>query len=112
VRRPLRWMVKGFAMLVLMAAILAVVGFIVMWLWNHLIPPLFHGPLLQYPQALGLLILSRLLFGGLRGRGRWHRGHRWRQRWEQLTPEERAQLRERMGRRCGGGRGAPEGPAG
>jgi hypothetical protein len=81
----------------------------VMLLWDALVPPLFHGPTLGYWQAVGLLLLSRLLFGGLRGRGGW-RGHwrqRWRERWEQMSPEERARLRERIASRCGHG-GRPD----
>jgi hypothetical protein len=91
-------------MFVLVLAVLAVVGVVVMLLWNALVPALFRGPALQYWQALGLLILSRLLFGGLRGRGGWHghwRGRMLRERWEQMTPEERARLRERIMSRCG-----------
>ena len=82
-------------MFVLALAVLAVAGVIVLLLWNALVPTLFRGPALQYWQALGLLILSRLLFGGLRGRGGWHghwRQRMWRERWEQMTPEERARL--------------------
>jgi hypothetical protein len=95
-------------MAILALAVLGLVGLAVMLLWNALVPAVFHGPLLQYWQAVGLLILSRLLFGGLRGRG-WHggwRGRRWRERWEQMTPEERAQMRERFMSRCGGARAA------
>ena len=50
-------------------AVLALLSFAVMLLWNSLVPELFRGPPLQYWQALGLLLLSRILFGGLRGRG-------------------------------------------
>jgi hypothetical protein len=74
-----------------------------------LVPALFHGPVLRYWQAVGLLVLTRILVGGLRGHrgghGHWA-GHRLRERWEQMTPEERAALRERMQNRCGRGGGA------
>jgi hypothetical protein len=90
----------------LVVAVLALVGLVVMLLWNALVPQLFHGPVLGYWEAVGLLLLSRLLFGGLRGRGwRGHWRHRWHERWEQMTPEERAQLRERVISRCGHGGG-------
>lgn len=53
-----------------------VLGFIIMLLWNALIPGLFHGPVLDYWQAVGLLVLARVLVG-IRGRrmfvhGLWH----------------------------------------
>jgi hypothetical protein len=106
-----RRIARGFAMLALIVVVLGGVGFIVLLLWNTLVPPLFHGPVLQYWQAVGLLVLSRILFGGLRvrgGHGHW-RGRHWRERWEQLSPEERAQLRERFAGRCG--RVTPAAPA-
>ena len=68
------------------------------------IPELFRGPVLSFWQAAGLLILSRILFGGFKGH---HGGHRrwrhrmWRDHWENLTPEERAQLREKFRVKCG-----------
>jgi hypothetical protein len=109
VRSPLRWMLKGLSVVAIVIALLALLSLAVMLLWNLLVPQLFHGPMLGYWQAVGLLVLSRLLLGGLRGRGGWrgHWRHRWRERWEQMTPAERAQLREKYLSRCG--RGGPEG---
>ncbi|MEI8135081.1 MAG: hypothetical protein WCH46_08430 [bacterium] len=42
-------------------------GFISMSLWNALVPELFHGPILTYWQTIGLLVLSKIFFGGFRG---------------------------------------------
>jgi hypothetical protein len=104
---------KGAAFLVLVLAVIAVLSFVVMSLWNALMPALFHGPILTFWQAAGLLVLSKILFGGFRGRGghgwqgrRW-RGEMWRQKWETLTPEEREQLRSKFRRRCGWGADEP-----
>jgi hypothetical protein len=71
---------------------LAIVGFtafaflfgaVVMWLWNWLMPVIFHLGIITYWQAVGLAILGRLLFGGLHhgahGRGR-HNFGPWRHR--------------------------------
>jgi hypothetical protein len=91
------------AIIVFVVAIVGLLGLVVMSLWNELIPSLFHGPVLGFWQAVGLLVLCRLLFGGFKG----HHGHRgwrsrmWRERWESMTPEERAQLRERFRGKCG-----------
>ena len=78
-------------------------GFAVMGLWNWLAPALFGGHRIDYWQALGLFLLSKILFGGFYGR-HGHRGH-WRQRmherWESMTPEEREAFRARRGSRCG-----------
>jgi hypothetical protein len=43
--------------------------FVVMWLWNWLVPELFNGPVLGYWQTLGLLVLSKILFSGISGSG-------------------------------------------
>jgi hypothetical protein len=81
----------GKALLILVGV--AVLGLLVMALWNSVMPGLFVGSRsIDYPHALGLLVLSRILFGGFRGRGGWHRRRHWR-RWEAMTPEEREQLK-------------------
>ncbi len=46
-------------------------GFIIMWLWNWLMPELFGLPLLTYWQAVGLFILLKILIGGC-GSGKGH----------------------------------------
>ncbi len=43
------------------------VAYVVMRLWNWLVPGAFNGPRLHYKYALGLLLLSRILFGGFGG---------------------------------------------
>lgn len=77
-------------------AILALLFFgvssaIVMLLWNWLLPGLFGLHSITYWQALGLFILSRILFGRLGSGGfrrHWH--HRnWKERWAGMTPGER-----------------------
>jgi len=76
---------------VLILAAIAVLGYAVMVLWNAVVPGVFSGArTLNYPQALGLLVLSRILFGGFRRGG--VPGRRW-QRLESLTPEERARFK-------------------
>jgi hypothetical protein len=94
-----RWVLKLGGGLVLAVALLAALTYVVMSLWNALVPVLFHGPALGYWQAAGLLLLSRILFGRWRGGGGWRHRH-FQERWQRMTPEERAQLQERMGR-CG-----------
>jgi hypothetical protein len=105
-----RGIAKGIAIVIAVIVFIAVFSWVVMLLWNSLVPALFHGPALSYWQAFGVLLLSRILFGGIRGHrghGHWRR-HMWRERWESLTPEERARLRERFFERCGRGMGEPQ----
>ena len=100
----MRGVAKGVAIAVAAVVFVALFSWAVMVLWNDLVPPVFHGPVIGYWQAFALLVLCRILFGGLRGwrgsHGHWRR-HMWRERWESLTPEERARLRERFMERCG-----------
>ena len=87
----------------------AIGGGVVMLLWNWLAPALFGLRLITFWQAIGLLALCRILFGGFGLGGGGHRsGSRRRmegrirervreridERWEQMTPEERERFRE------------------
>jgi hypothetical protein len=111
------WMKKVAGFIVL--AIIGVVVFstIVMLLWNALLPSLFHFPIITFPQALGLLILSKILFGGFRGGGpkdRWK--GRMKERWMNMQPEEKEKFMQVWSKRCGGrgpwGQKNPFGPEG
>jgi hypothetical protein len=79
-------------------------GFLVQALWNWLMPVLFGRPLISFWQAVGLFLLSKILFGGFH-RGGGGRGGRWRQemkdRWEGMSEEERAKFRAGMRERKG-----------
>ena len=71
-------------------------------LWNWLLPPLFGWRQITFWQALGLLALCRILFGGYGGRGvRSRVRRRMAERWERMTPEERERFRQGMRGRCG-----------
>lgn len=84
----------GKALLVLVG--IAVLGWMVMTLWNWVVPALFiSARAIDFPHALGLLVLSRILFGGFRGHGGWHGRRHWR-RWERMTPEERENFQKNL----------------
>lgn len=95
---------------VLKVALFAVVAgtvasFVVMSLWNVLMPGIFAVRAISFWQALGLLVLSKILFGGFRPlAGCGSRGRRgMMERWERMTPEEREKFKLGMRRGCGGG---------
>jgi hypothetical protein len=82
--------------------IIALFGFAAMFLWNWLLPAIFGLPELTYVQALGLLVLSRIFFGGA-GFGGLSRmamgfaggnvhGNPFRERWMQMSDEERKEF--------------------
>ena len=104
-RKKLLWVVP--AAIAGMALFVFIGGEIVMRLWNWLLPPLFGWHQIAFWQALGLLVLCRILFGGFHGHGGgrigWRRRMRERmlERWERMTPEERERLRQEWRGGCG-----------
>jgi len=87
---------KGAAFLVFAPLLVAAMSFVVMLLWNALIPSLFAGPVLGFWQAAGLFLLCRILFVGFRPHGHhpgWRHGA-WRARWHRMSPEERDRFRD------------------
>ena len=106
------WWVRGLKYALFAALAVAAAGAVIMALWNALLPELFGWHAIGFWQALGLLLLCRLLLGGWRGRGG-HGTHwrgRMRERWQHMTDEERAAFRQGMGRRCGGAGAGPSAP--
>lgn len=106
------WRGRIFKGAILVVVLLAVLSWAVMSLWNWLFPTLFTWPHISFVQAMGLLVLSRILFGSRPGFGGGPWGRHWREkmhaRWEQMTPEEREKLRAGLRGRCGPwGAGAP-----
>ena len=80
-------------------------GEVVMHLWNWLLPVLFGVRQITFWQALGVLILSRILFGGWGGGGHDHSKSKWPsdEKWKKMSREEREKVREEMcSRWCGG----------
>jgi hypothetical protein len=74
---------------------IALFGLIVMTLWNWLMPALFGWKVVTFWQAIGLVILSKILFGGFHGGPRgMHWRHRMMERLDKMTPEERERFRE------------------
>ena len=91
---PMNCKRKFWKILVFIIAGAAALGFVVMSLWNWLMPSLFSGAQqIDYLHALGLFVLCKILFGGFRGRG-CHHHHR--QRWEQMSDEEREKFKQGM----------------
>jgi hypothetical protein len=92
-----------------MLLFIAIGGEVVLKLWNWLLPALFGWREITFWQALGILLLCRILFGGVGGRGlgssriRGRMRERMAERWERMTPEERERFQQGMRGRCGFG---------
>lgn len=92
---------KAIKIILFVALACLVFGFVVRELWNALVPPIFGWHTITFWQAVGLLVLSKILFGGFHrpshgGRGAWKQ--RMKERMEHMTPEQREQFRRGM--RC------------
>ena len=94
-----RWIFRALKFAAFALAGISVFGWIVASLWNALMPTIFGLGAITFWQALGLLLLSRILFGSFRGGPRGIR-HGMRRRWARMTPEERLRFREGMRGRC------------
>jgi hypothetical protein len=89
------------------AAFLGLAGFVVMQLWNVLMPMIFHLGMITFWQALGLFILCKLLFGfgkggprGFRGGAPWMR-QKMEDSFRNMTPEDREKFKQKWNERCG-----------
>ncbi len=93
---------KAFFVLIPVALVIAV-GYVVMWLWNNAllagVPSLMP---INYWQALGIFILSKLLFGGFGGRKPPFGPQRMRDKLKRMTPEDRTAFMEKWKQRGGG----------
>jgi hypothetical protein len=97
------WTTRALKFALFAVLAVALFSFVVMNLWNWLMPAVFGLRPITFWQALGLLVLSRILFGGFHGGAarRKHWRHRMAERWSQMTPEERQKFVEGMSGRCG-----------
>lgn len=85
---------KYFFYPLLGAAALFLFGSVIMLLWNWLMPEIFGLTTINFWQALGLFILSRILFSGMGGKKKHSHKHKWgghkgKEKWMSMTPEER-----------------------
>jgi hypothetical protein len=93
-----RWIFLAPLAILAMLLFIAIGGEVVRQLWNWLLPPIFGWRQITFWQALGMLVLCRILFGGFGGHGLSRSNIR-----SRMTPEDRERFRQRMRERCGFG---------
>ena len=88
------------------------VGLGTMYLWNWLVPELFNGPIINLWQTFGIILLSKILFGGFKGKGGGcccgggggNPREAWKQhlkaKWNDLSNEERSNLKSKFFSKC------------
>jgi len=100
------WFAKGVFFLVMAAVFVFVLGSVVMWLWNALLPDITGVKQITFWQAVGLFVLSRILFGGFRwGGGRkkkWKakRKAMWREKMAGMDDDKKAELKAKWRSYC------------
>jgi hypothetical protein len=97
-RRPKSKFGKVIMILICVTAFISLFSYIVMSLWNAILPEVLHAGVINFWQAMGILVLSKILFSGFGGWG--GRKHAWKRRmeekWGNMSDEEREQLRSSM----------------
>ena len=101
----------GWGILAAAGGTLFIAGYtyVVMSLWNWLVPDIFHGPLITFWQAAGLILLAKLFVGFHRGWGGGRYRHymwkeRMKERFENMSPEQKEAFKQQMKDRWGRGR--------
>ena len=101
------WIKKALMILFCVIVGVLVFGFVVMSLWNAILPAVLGVKAITFLQALGILLLSKILFGGFGGKcggGSGRRG-KWmemKEKFSGMTPEEKEKFKAEWKNRCGG----------
>lgn len=86
---------------VMVVSVMALFVYVVMLLWNNILPGVIHVEVITFWQAAGIIVLCKLLFGfgGMKrpGRGRRNDKRQLAERMKNMTEEEREALKQRMG---------------
>lgn len=98
------WIKRAIFIPIAIAAGIFIFGSLVMLLWNALLPAVFGFKVITFWQALGILVLSKILFGGFSGGRGHHRCHDHMHshggRWMHLSTDEREKMRAEWRSRC------------
>jgi Ca2+/H+ antiporter, TMEM165/GDT1 family len=98
------WIKRAILFLIAIAAGVFIFGSAVMILWNSILPAVLGVSTITFWQALGILVLSKILFGGFcHGHHRYYgHEHTWNRKWRHLNKEEREKMKEEWNERCCG----------
>lgn len=100
------WFKKIIGFTICGVAIAALLGWVVMSLWNCVLVAVLGVKIITFWQALGLLLLSKILFGGFKKGwgGRHNGGGRWnaamKEKWQNMTPEEKEKFKQNWRNKC------------
>jgi Ca2+/H+ antiporter, TMEM165/GDT1 family len=93
------WIKRAIFFPILFVAGVFIFGSIIMYLWNAVLPDVLGVGIITFWQALGILVLSKILFGGFYSRHRsgfWEKcGYDMHEKWRHLSPEEREEIKKK-----------------
>ena len=97
------WIKKVIGFTLCAVAAIAVVGYVVMLLWNNILADVTSVKIINYWQALGLLLLSKLLFGGFnkgfsKKNGKW--SSEMKEKWHNMSVEEKEKFKQEWRNKC------------
>lgn len=105
INKPTRRSKKVFVPILIVVALFGLSA-IVMLLWNAILPDVLNVTAITYWQAMGLLVLCKILFGGFGPGGPRRRPpfgpnrQGGRGRWEKMDPDDKMKFRDEWKRRC------------
>lgn len=88
--------IKGIGIALMGAAAIFGITYVVMWLWNSILPDLIHVNTIGYWQSMGLLVLCKILFGGMKFNGHRSNKQHMRQKFMNMSEEEREAFKQKM----------------
>ncbi|MBX7170016.1 MAG: hypothetical protein K1X72_03590 [Pyrinomonadaceae bacterium] len=99
------WKRKRLIFIGLMLLVPFIKSALIMFLWNAILPDLFHFPIINYWQSLGLFLLCKLLFGNFpfgkfAFRNKPFPKPPFREKFMNMTPDEKEKLRQQWKERC------------
>ncbi|WP_312090817.1 hypothetical protein [Chryseobacterium sp.] len=96
-----------FCIILCPPVIFLLISWIVMLLWNCLLPEILGVKTIGFWQAMGILVLSKILFGGFHGKFgqgmKQIRAKHFEHRMEGMSAEEKEKFKEIWKQRCSGG---------
>ena len=106
-KNPLLFIAISIGIIILALSATALLTYIVMSLWNGILVTVLNVKAITFWQAFGILVLSKILFGGFgKGCRCHHKNHPWnekmKEKWEKMSPEEREQFKQQWRNKCRG----------
>ena len=99
------WIKRAIGFILLALAAIALLSYVVMSLWNCILVVVLGVKIISFWQATGILVLSKILFGGFKKGFGGHQGHsEWKEKMrykcEKMSPEEKEHFKQEWRNKC------------